>query len=93
MNNQLSQENKRFLASLKNNHGVLNYAFVWCHEGTFFIRKLAGEKAMKIVWIASSGAANSVSWLYANIRSPRKYFHDFIAELEMVNSRIHVILF
>lgn len=48
VNDHLSPENKRFLAALKVKCKELNFAFVWSRDGKFFVRKTAGDKAIKV---------------------------------------------
>jgi archaellum component FlaC len=48
VNDHLSPENKVFFAKLKAKCKELGYAFVWCRDGKFFIRKSAGERAIKV---------------------------------------------
>lgn len=40
----------------------------------------------------SSGTTNSLNLLYANIRSLRRNFQNFVAELQQIDSRIHIIV-
>lgn len=43
VNDQLSPENKQFLAKLKKRCQDIGYVFVWCREGKFCVRKAASE--------------------------------------------------
>lgn len=43
VNDQLSPENKQFLAKLKKRCQDIGYVFVWCREGKFFVRKAVWE--------------------------------------------------
>lgn len=49
INEHLSPDNKQFLSSLKRKCRELNYAFVWCREGKFFVRKNEGGKVQRVV--------------------------------------------
>ncbi|XP_054290533.1 uncharacterized protein LOC129005608 [Macrosteles quadrilineatus] len=48
VNEHLSPINKLFLSKLKKKCRDIGYAFVWCREGKFFVRKANGEKCIKI---------------------------------------------
>lgn len=48
-NDYLSPENKIFRAKLKEKCKQVGYAFVWCRDGKFFIRKAAGDKVVKVI--------------------------------------------
>lgn len=48
LNDHLSPENKQFLSKLKLKCKEIGYAYVWCRDGKFFVRKASGEKAKKI---------------------------------------------
>lgn len=48
VNEHLTPENKLFLSNLKKKGRELNYAFVWCREGKFFIRKNEGGKVQRV---------------------------------------------
>lgn len=48
VNEHLSPNNKLFLAKLKQKCRDVNYSFVWCREGKFFVRRSPGEKPIKI---------------------------------------------
>lgn len=48
INEHLTPENKQLLASLKKKCREINYAYVWCREGKFFIRKSEGGKVQRV---------------------------------------------
>jgi DNA gyrase/topoisomerase IV subunit A len=48
VNEHLSPNNKLFLTKLKQKCREVNYSFVWCREGKFFVRKSPGDRAIKI---------------------------------------------
>lgn len=48
INEHLSPDNKVFLATLKKKCRDINYAFVWCRDGKFFIRKSEGSKVQRV---------------------------------------------
>lgn len=52
VNDHLSPENKQFLSRLKKKCQDVGYAFVWCRDGKFFVRKAAGEKVQKVSTMA-----------------------------------------
>lgn len=49
VNDHLSPENKQFLSKLKQKGRELDYKFVWCRDGKFFIRKAEGQPVKKII--------------------------------------------
>lgn len=48
INEHLSPENKVFLNKLKSKAKELGYAFTWCRDGKFFVRRSQGEKYIRI---------------------------------------------
>lgn len=48
INEHLSPDNKQFLASLKLKCKDLGYAYTWCRDGKFFVKKAQGEATKKI---------------------------------------------
>lgn len=48
INEHLSPENKVFLNKLKSKAKELGYAFTWCRDGKFFVRKSQGERYLRI---------------------------------------------
>lgn len=48
INEHLSPENKVFLNKLKSKTKELGYAFTWCRDGKFFVRKSQGDKYIRI---------------------------------------------